>query len=482
MTAIEQSLVHAKPQISRTERRSRRWNVVLHVALATQVIAIIFGLMSNVFFNNQIRQIDRSFYSPLPTATIGKLYQTDIPGPDCDPQPGLSWWSASRDIFQCRANGLIMTNISQTDIDAMRFEPNLTDPRQYFGSIFTMRVQATFVDAPSDACVGLEIDLHIGSANSHDFFVCADRSWNIDRSTNNGLADGRLAAGFLTQKASTHELQVAVRGKTLSFSIDQQPVATFVDQAYFATDSIALLLSGSTSTGASSTARFTHFAIIPDLTATPLPDASATPASTSAPYTAAVPGFGCDHGGAPWSSPEYGNGTGAAFTCQTNRFVIQQLPQNARLAQELFYGRDGMTPFPTNYSVSVQLDLSLSPSACAGLDMRRQLNDFRGYGFYMCRNGAALIVTFPAAGGTATVLSSGPWKYKPSVVLVVTVRGSILTLSLDGKTLLTATDASLTTTDHIDLGVYASDAHGASAGFSRFVFTPLPKGGAHAYQ
>jgi hypothetical protein len=177
-------------------------------------------------------------------------------------------------------------------------------------------------------------------------------------------------------------------------------------------------------------------------------------------YAARVPGPNCDPGGAQWASFDY-----SRLHCESDGLRITVIPNGD--GQALFYPPSAR--FATNYSVSVTVDLTGFSTGCAYLTSRDQdFTDFYVGGY--CANGGWFFKRDKASinFGSGT-LPGAP----PRVTLTVTTHGARQTFAIDGQTLASVDDTTLTETQYIKLDVLDLQGSGGSALLSDFVYTPL---------
>ena len=186
-------------------------------------------------------------------------------------------------------------------------------------------------------------------------------------------------------------------------------------------------------------------------------------------YAAAVPGPGCDHGQGQWQpvTKEYDNGTAS---CQSHALAISQNATAQYGSEASFYGLDGN--LPTNYTVKVHIDTSQLGNGCAGMGTRTDTQN-AAYSFTVCSNGYWAIQRYDTNGGQGHLLAKGYVNPQTFYTMVATSNHNVQSLALDGVTVSTVHDATLQTTDHIGLIMYAEQGAAGTALFSNFVFTPL---------
>lgn len=199
-------------------------------------------------------------------------------------------------------------------------------------------------------------------------------------------------------------------------------------------------------------------------------EATATQTSTlppsTAPYSARVPGPGCDTGEGVWNNahPE-----SAEITC-TSAGVDVKTPSNAANFGDLQFTWPGH-PFPSSYSVRVEI--TLTQNSCGGIRVRN--SGFSGYGFYVCylgTGGVWVFRKFDEVGNTTR--TSGNVAMGSSALLKVRVADGVQELSIDNEPpIYTGHDASYSKTDYLVLSAYGGGSYPGSATFSNFIYAPL---------
>jgi hypothetical protein len=189
-------------------------------------------------------------------------------------------------------------------------------------------------------------------------------------------------------------------------------------------------------------------------------------------YTAALPGPNCDTGDAQWrlsnateSCPPAGGGPGAQLTRGSDVSSIGTVD---------FYWFNAAS-LPADARVQVTIS-QLAKGSCAGVLLRKQSGLSGGsdgaYGFWICDDGSARILSYDDTTGAPTTLASSQEPLQATNVLVAEVKGDTLSLTL-GSVPMSVKDTAYTTTRGISLGVdhLGTSKVPGSAVFSNFVFT-----------
>ncbi len=190
------------------------------------------------------------------------------------------------------------------------------------------------------------------------------------------------------------------------------------------------------------------------------------------PYSAAVPGPGCDHGAALWQIPV----KAPAIACQNGALVVTQ-PAGVNTAQEVFFRGVGNT-FPANYHVQVEVTVTGGTAPSVGFEVHRQLPT-GGDILLVSTAGIWQIASDSQSGASSRLglgfLAQGATDY----TLSADVYGTTIAFAIAGKTVATVADAAFTTTQAIALVLIDPQATGAvSAAFSHFSYAPLTAAGA----
>jgi hypothetical protein len=193
------------------------------------------------------------------------------------------------------------------------------------------------------------------------------------------------------------------------------------------------------------------------------PPTRGTPVSTTTPasfaYRAHAPGPGCDTDGAQWTlvppdaSAQCGPSGLRVSVDASSSVLLGFAPPGGRI--------------PADYQVAVRVDLSAFASGCVGIITRASIQGF--YEADLCADGEWGI--FRKTGATQQI---GQGIIAPATIatIVVVMQGAHLTFSVDGSTLGTITDATLTASDFIDLAFNNLGNAASSAVVSDFVYQP----------
>lgn len=408
--------------------------------------------------------------SIIAAGTPGPAYTAQNPGLGCD-QGGALWHATDGVTQNCTAHGTKLSMPSDDGyLQGLFFSlPNILIPLSY-------RVAVTGTFLQGDSNFEIYVTAHDQQPGDQSFEAFPNSEWRVGRHTTTGKFDRMLSIGFLPKPLKTLRLTVEVDGAVMHFAIDGKTVTTVTDATYQTTADIGFGIYDYRDAHPFA-ARFSDFVY------TPLPnptvstsDALATATAQAAqqdrtPYRAAVPGFGCDHGGAQWS-PIAISGDGATkLTCTASGMQLDHSGNTGLLGEEYFYWHDGN--FPENYSSAVVVTF-LSQATFCGSVVTRQ-NGFKGYGFRICTDGLWQILKFDAQGHPTRLLS-GFVAAQAHHTLLITDIGAQQSFSIDGAIVGSITDGDYLTTDRIALAIDAGPASNGvgTLAFSNFVFTPLP--------
>jgi hypothetical protein len=198
--------------------------------------------------------------------------------------------------------------------------------------------------------------------------------------------------------------------------------------------------------------------------------ANASALLVSQPYRAFVPGPGCDEGGASWTvapgDPITTNCLGATG------LQVEDTHPGTGDVQFLLPGG----PFPRNYRISVQVNLSHMPDGCASIYTRASAAGH--YTSYICTNTLKDVQTYvwgiqEIGLKTFKQLGSGIVRKANTYVLEATAANTIQQITVDGSSA-AFTSGTFAATEFVSLGISDSGEQGGSVIFSNFTFTPLP--------
>jgi hypothetical protein len=259
----------------------------------------------------------------------------------------------------------------------------------------------------------------------------------------------------------------------MTFSIDGKQVTTVTDTTYPDNSAVGFGIGdGSATTPISAVfSNFKYGELTPGALASSDLAATATAQTQSdaqTPYTARIPGYGCDTGAGQWQ-PLVDEDEPGTLNCLANGMQLSAPASEKSITSENFYWLNGQ--FPQNYKVSAQVDVGNTANVCASLGLREDKDSDR-YAFTVCADGSWEI---DYLSDTFRTLAQGNVQKQSIYTITAQAEGSALSMSINNQLLKTVNDAHLTTTDHLSLfaGYYRSsqDQH---VTFSNFVFTPLP--------
>lgn len=406
---------------------------------------------------------------PTPTATTGQTNSSL----NATPTPQLI--ADNSTVATCQAHGLYVQHINHSDSFAEVFFQG--DLQKALSPHFTTQITATALNPSSEAAFELGVRHQNWNGNSRDsgygddlLIVGVDGYWRTHRVNDvTDQYDAPFTRGYV-KPADTMTLGAEVDGPRITFSINDQKITTIVDTTFPHGYAIGFGLSDS-GARSSPTALYSNFSYQP-LPDTTLASQSAVATATvqanqdlHVAYTAAVPGFGCGHGRGQWQPVRY-----ATSRCQRDGLAISQNPNMPYSGATTFYGLDGT--LPANYTVKVQIDTSqLNDDGCAGLSIHTDTH-ITGYAFDVCANGYWSLEHYSSSGQGRKV-ADGFVNPQAPYTLMATIRHNIQSFSLDGVTVSTIHDASLSTTDRIALTMYAGKSAAGTVLFSNFAFTPF---------
>ncbi len=402
-------------------------------------------------------------------------YSTNTPGFNCDKGGGV--WLQNSDqsnvTTACLSNGLQVTQTGSFDTIIPVYFQGKTDTYKFPAS-YRVEVNAEMTAGDDATTVGLAVHdiaqgnlVKIGQA----FQVDQTGYWSAVRADSSGKLTAFLGQGTTGKAAKTLSLVLEVHGTVVTFTINGAKVTRIVDSASASTDAVALLLQGDQNASTPATAVFSQFKY------TPLTDSGPSAAAAQATATALVqqtyqtanPGSGCDTNGGQWGTPAQFGDTDTKVTCGAQGTQVST-PASAQSDSILrFFGTNGT--FPANYKVSVTADLSKLHGGFAGLVTHD--SDKGAYHFDVAADGTWLVNAIDNSGH-ATSLDHGQVAAKSSVMIEATTNGTTQILAVDGKTISTTHDASLTDTFDVALLIATPPNTAGSATFSNFTFTPLP--------
>lgn len=469
-------------------RRSRRVGAFLTTLLLVLLILSLGGLLG-YRYSHPPTTVSTTTTNPL-ASSLNNVYSTLTPGPDCDTRGG-QWEQGEHYVktvdkkkvevidkyttLQCQATGALLTRSGDYEVYSELFfdGPALQNS---LAPHYLAQVTATIVSG--DAQANVTIDAHIHNYGRYNFDVNTLGHWeaSIGNTTDGDLLN-RLAIGFLQKKSKTYMLAIDVNGPTMTFWINGTQVTSVTDTTYTDNDSVAFGIADGTASSPV-TALFSNFKyeVLPS-TLTPAQQAATATAtdlpqrSPQAPYTARIPGYGCDKGAGQWQ-PLADRESAGSLHCLANGMQLTSPANSKTIAEEEFYWLNGH--FPQNYRVSAQIDVSAANDGCAGLATREQADSdsYGSYEFVICSDGSWTI----ALNTTKfQMLAQGTVQAQNVYTITAESKGSAQSLYINGQLIQTVKDTHLTKTDHLALeaGLYNSSQE-TIAIFSHFLFTPLP--------
>ena len=178
-------------------------------------------------------------------------------------------------------------------------------------------------------------------------------------------------------------------------------------------------------------------------------------------YTAPIPGPGCDTHGGVWK---------ADFDTQTSCLSDRLHVTSPDVGSVSFSGTATNSIFPQNYEVSV--DVAPLSSLDAGLVVHQTATNQDGYEFGIDSIGAWSIYDRNSSGSANTQLPLGNVAAAAQYHLDVKVKGTAITLAINGTQVNQFTDTEFPGGNSVGLIVYAGEGT-AQADFKNFVFKNL---------
>lgn len=386
-------------------------------------------------------------------------YSTTIPGPKCDTKGG-KWSDEDQKTYTltCQSDGALMAATVVNPSGEFFYDGPLS-----LGQRYTAGVTAAFVSGGGFTSAGLEVHRQ-AKQGGQIFSVYSNGQWKVNEYDTSGNFTRRLAIGFLANPGASHTLSIAVNGSAMTFSIDGKVVDTVISALYASSSSIGFVINDISSDTQPPSVKFSAFALNLQGNATQ----SATVAPAQGAYSASVPGFGCDTGGAQWSPNTVFNDSHTTVNCGASGFVIGQDATAPNATGIRFYGADGN--LPKNYTVKATINVSQLNGGCAGFAARRQ-DAGGGYDFLVCDDGSWSI-SLVSSSGNVTTLQSGNATLKGSYIVAATVSDATLTLALNGASVGSASDSTYGTSDFVTLLMFAGQNVAGQATYSDFTFTP----------
>lgn len=399
------------------------------------------------------------------TAAGPQPYSAAVPGPTCD--KGNGQWSLPKDssyfTTTCEASDLL---VKQTTNFASSAEVYFAGTGLGLPQSYDVQVTANITSG--DALTGVGLIVHGQSpAGGHVFLALADSLWEFAVLNSDNKSTVGKRRGFLAAPTKTFTLDVKVVGPTMTFTINGKQVTNVTETSFNNSANIGFFVDSADSKPVAAQFSQFHYTPLPDPTLS-TNDAVATAVAVNSaipnPYTAAVPGPGCDKGGAQWAGPSIYGETGGKFTCTSSGLQIQA---NAGAGTDVgYYGVHGY--LPTDYTVTVTLTPGDQVS-CGGIYTHASAAG--GYAYDVCGNGAYQILELKA-GQPATTLASGGIGSLGNApyTLKVVESGASHTLSVNGLALPTFSNKDLPDTDHITLFALGTSGNATTVSFNGFSF------------
>jgi hypothetical protein len=459
--------------------------VVISIISVVLVAALIGGAVR--YGSSVLRKL--GLLKPVVTTATAPLpYSTNLPGPGCDTGGGV--WSASSPVdtsvaSKCLSTGFQITKNSNFSTAAEYFFNGKNQAP--FPASYHVEVKGTITAGDATTSVGLEV--HRQNPRGGHLLSVQPQEWNYTLFNTAGEPMKTLGLGFFQKAAQVFTVGVDVTGGVMSVSINGTKVDTVYDTTYNTTNSIAIVLSDGSATKPIS-AVFSDFVYQPFTTATipGTPDVQATATAVVkayAPYTAANPGPSCDKGTGQWDPIDLGD-VSTKIQCAASGLSVSQPSTASDLSIVRFYYHDGN--FPANYKIAVNMDMTgASPDGCStasgsqvvcgcgGIFWRDNAQNGSSYHATVCSDGTWRIRKITPTASTNLDTNQVFLNSLAPVQIVITSIGAVQTLSIDGTTVSTQTDAAtpLTETDFVSLFL-TSGSSTSTIIFSNFAFTPLP--------
>jgi hypothetical protein len=204
--------------------------------------------------------------------------------------------------------------------------------------------------------------------------------------------------------------------------------------------------------------------------------------SSTTPYTAEVPGPGCDHHGALWRGGNMRHEKNSdvddpntSFVCRKDGLLIIRFTPYYVFGAAFFEDPTG-TPLSNNYRVQVTARVMHGdPNATVALSVHGQ-SRYGSDSISVSSDGRWLEETFNnTTASRMNTLASGTLAQPPSTITIVAeVHGASVSATINGTHIKMVKDPDYSTTSYISIGVADSGAaNSPEALFSHFVYTPL---------
>lgn len=401
-------------------------------------------------------------------------YSAAIPGPTCDKGNGKWQLEASSAFYTatCQSSALQVSQTSSIGTNSAAVYFTGTGPT--FPTSYTVQMTATVTAGDQHTGVGFIVHGQSPSGG-HVFTAFADTSWGFQVQGSDGQLAPPERRGFTPTATKTFQLEVEVDGPTMTFTLNGKQVTRLTETTYTTSAAVGLLLTTDNPTAKGPlTAQFANFKF------TPLPDptitsdqAVATAVAINAtypnPYTAAIPGPGCDKGLAQWAQPSVYDQTSAngTFACQS---AALQLKANVGKAIDVgYYGIKGA--LKENYTITVTITPA-DVNSCGGVVTHASATG--DYLYIICGDGSFAVLDINTTTNKSTTLDAGNSgtfaSNNGAFTLTITENDPTHVLTVNGTARPAITNKDYTTTDHIALFAISLASTVSTATFSAFSF------------
>ncbi len=440
-----------KSPANTTRRNLVRIRLIISIIIA--VIAIGYGV-----------------YKVLPAGNPNyyQSYATNTPAAQCDSSSNFSTVNGDHSTIQCKSNGALYTT---TDTAEMYFNESNTNAQ--FPASYNLSIAAQFVTPQETVSVGFEVH-HQDPHGGQIFMLYNNGLWEVTRLGTDNKTETLLASGFLNNLLTTNTISAHVQGDSMQFSINGQQVISLADTTYSSTHDILLMYFNNDPNSHSASVLLSNFSFKPESGAGVSASSAAATAtaevqpSYTQPYSAKVPGPGCDTGGAQWASPSYDTQVTTTYQCGASALEITQ-PDQTNIGVIRFLGQGYL--LPVNYKVQVTEDLSKASNGCGIISARRNANGM--YVYVICSDGSWSMQSVDS-NGKFTTLASGNVAVAKTYTVTAEVNSSTISMYINSVKVAVATDSTDSATGTLGLEVLPPQSGGSTVGFSNFTFTPLP--------
>jgi hypothetical protein len=194
----------------------------------------------------------------------------------------------------------------------------------------------------------------------------------------------------------------------------------------------------------------------------------ANAALLSTPYTASVPGPGCDAGGALWTVTP---GEPITTRCGATGLHVEIGPGPISEGDIKFLPPNGFAS--QDYRISVKITFSSGFDGCAGIFTRASAAG--RYLSAICGDDSVSIAKLGGHGSSYLYLNFVG--REPTYIIETVSLGADQSIYVNGGKIGTVADAAFSTTEYIGLAVVNSGDRAEAVVFSNFSFTPLPSSG-----